>query len=176
MKKYLKIAVIFTTLFLVVGGYFIFANRQEWKTYTNTDPVFSFSYPKSWGEPEIYQNKEKDEFDVSFGNSAFMISNGYYFMEDVNGKRPTVPQLVQSYKDDMNAKNEIKDFQVVNIQVDNHSAIKVSANNLNGSHYNDVYIYQDNQNPDKFILITGNRTFVDDATFNKVLSTFRFSK
>ena len=100
-----------------------FANQSAWKIYTNNNRAFSFSYPKSWGEPRVLENQKSNEFQVDFGNYEFSVNNGYYF-GDINGKRPTVSQPIQGYKDDMDSKNEVKYFQTENIEVDSRRAIK----------------------------------------------------
>lgn len=174
MKKYFKIIILLAVIFLAFGGYFVLTKENNWKTYTNINQGFSFSYPNEWGEPRIYENQENTKFGIDFGNYGFYVNNGYYFSMDVDGKRPTVSQLVQYYQVNMDSKNEIKDFQTTEISIDNHSAIKVTVDTLAGTHYTDVYIYEDTLHQDKFILITGNRDFVDGTTFSKVLSTFKF--
>ncbi len=175
MKKYLKKVTIFLVILFVFGGYFTIMEQSDWKTYTNTDPFFSFSYPASWGMPRVFEDKIKKEFGIDFENYAFYVNNGYYF-NDLNGKKPTVLQLVEYYKTDMESKNEIKNFQSEDIEVDNHPAIKIMVENIIGTGYTDVYIYQNQSDESEFILIKGNKDFVDNETFNKILSTFKFKK
>ena len=159
-------------IFFLFGGYFVLIHRSNWRSYTNTSPSFSFSYPTAWGEPRVYNNQVKSEFSLDFGNYAFSVNNGYYF-SSVGGKRPTVLQLVQSYQDDMNNKNEVKDFQTDYLKIDGHYAIRVNVDTLTGDHHTDIYIYEDQVNQDKFILITADRSFVDDKTLNNILSMFK---
>ena len=175
MQNHITLTIIIGISILIIGGCVAFANQSAWKIYTNSNRAFSFSYPKSWGEPRVLENQKSNEFQVDFGNYEFSVNNGYYF-GDINGKRPTVSQLMQGYKDDMDSKNEVKYFQTENIEVDSRRAIKVSIDNLNGTHFTDVYIYDNPQNEADFILVTANKGFVDDATFNKILSTFKFAK
>ena len=158
---------------IVAVGYFYLIKKDNWQTYTNIDPAFSFDYPKSWGKPdEVYKNDLKDEFEIAFRNCLFCINNGYPWKNEQR-IRMTVAEHLELYKTGVNGESETKDFQVTNIEVDHHPAVKVSSDDFGNEHFTDIYIYID-EKKDKFILVSAVRSFVDDITFNKILSTFKF--
>lgn len=193
-KKYIKIiSIVFVLLAVTSVYYFVNKTKEniktstnvnketEWRVYSNTDPVFSFSYLSSWGNPRINsniitRNSIIGSFSVDFNNFAFVVSNGSYFSSDENGNRPTVSGLINYYKIDMAEKNEVKYFQTEDIKVDGRPSVRVEVDTLEGDHYTDVYIYEKLKDDTKFILITADRKFVDIETFNKILSTFKFIK
>jgi hypothetical protein len=175
MKKNLKRWTIVGVVIVITLAGFVLVNKYNWKTYTNSNPAFSFMFPRSWGEPRVYDNKEKLEFQIDFGNYSFSVNNGYYFGE-INNKRATVSDIIQYYEADKKRGNEIREYKTKEIEVDHHPAVEVIIETLVGKNYKDVFIYQypDKTNPDKYILITGNEEFIDGVTFDRVISSFKF--
>ena len=179
MKKYIILAVLVGLC--VCGAWFAITNKSnlnhdsKWLTYTHeADPSLSFSYPETFGQPRIVDQADKDgrKFQVDFGDYRFSVNNGYYFL-DVDGKRPAVTQLLQGYEKDKEAKNEVRDFTVKEIRVANRPATEVDIDNLNGTHYTDVYVYNGDKTTTDFILITVDRSFVNESLLERILTSFK---
>ncbi len=175
MKTILKSILLIAVIVILTVVYFTNPKEPAWKTYTNTIHGFSFDYPPQWGEPHVAEDLENDGYQISFKDYSFSVNNGFYFNQ-INNERPSVEQMVQSYKDDMEAKNEIKSLDTKDIKVDNHPAVKVTATTLDGTEkiHKDIYIYQSKPSETKFILITTTDAFAPDATLDRLLSTFKF--
>ena len=178
MKKHLlPIFIIIFCIVIAFAAQLTTTQSQDLKTYMHTTvPSLSFSYPATWGEPRVLdqQDKGSTKFQVDFGNYRFSVSNGYYF-SNIDEKRPTVKQMLKNYEADKEAKNEVKSFNTEETHVANYPATKVTVENINGTHFTDVYIYHNNQDTSTFILIYADKGFVDDDTFSRILSTTKIA-
>lgn len=140
---------------------------SNWKTYTNSNPSFSFNYPSSWNPPVI--NQQNTRVFTDFGN-GFSVTTGFYY-DQVKGRNSTVLEIINSYKNS----STIKNVQTENIKVDGHLATKITYYGSDTKkNYTDAYIYQDQQIQEKFIELNADNS-VDATTFNQILSTFKFT-
>lgn len=178
MNKYL-IPGVLLVLCALSAGIVLFKklNLTEvgWNDYSHkAEPAISFKYPTNWGQPRIVdENSEgSKKFQIDFNNYSFSVNNGYYFL-DIKGKRPTVASLLQNYENDKKSINEVKSYTTQEMRVDNLPATRVDVNTLNGKQYTDIYIYKGIQNTTNFILITADRSFVDEKTLVGVLKSFK---
>ena len=142
-------------------------DTSNWKTYTNSNPAFSFNYPSSWNPPVI--NQQNTRVFTDFGN-GFSVTTGFYY-DQVKGRNSTVLEIINGYKNS----STIKNVQTENIKVDGHLATKITYYGSDTKkNYTDVYIYQDQQIQEKFIELNADDS-VDATTFNQILSTFKFT-
>lgn len=137
------------------------------KTYTNSNPTFSFKYPSSWNQPVI--NQQSTRIFTDFRN-GFSVTTGLYY-DQVKGRNSTVLEIINGYKNS----STIKNVQTENIKVDGHLATKITYYGSDTKkNYTDVHIYQDQQIQEKFIELTADDS-VDATIFNQILSTFKFT-
>lgn len=170
------------TLIIILSLVFVALNKtktsnfQEWITYTNQEKGFSFSYPKYLGESEILDDKKENKFAVSFDHYAFEVDNGYYF-SDLNGKRPTIKQLIESFERDSTDKNGIKYYTISSIKIGGYMAERFDENVIDQKkegRFVDIFVYIDQNDASKFLHIVLDKGLMSDEDFQKILNSFKF--
>lgn len=180
MKNNKKVsAIVVLILVLIVGGYLVWSKKNvpvqteetsNWKTYTNTDPAFSFNYPASWKEPAV--NLQSTRNWIDFGN-GFSVTYGFYYNQET-ATNTKISQLIESSKKIVN--NDKQNLQTEDLRVDGHLATKITyLSNYDNKNYTELYIYQDNKAQDKFIYLDAGDS-INSTTFNQIISTFKFAE
>lgn len=150
-------------------------NDLETNNYINEEYGISFNFPRSWGEPEVLQDTLNNKFSIDFSAHYFSLNNGYYFLENSDGTKPSVQDLLDYYQKDMDIHNEVEYYNISDIIIGGRNAVKVSVDTLDGGHHIDIYIYKEDKGQNDFYLIT-----YDDSKINKeevgiIISSLVFS-
>lgn len=151
-----------------------FYAANSWHAYKQEYPPIAFKYPKSFGQPEIYLDKTKAKWEVSFSNgkSGFHINNGFHH---IWSEGATLEKYLAHYQVDMDAKNEVKDYKIEYIKIGDFPAVKVKWHALFTDAVTDIFIYQDSTNTSNVIMIQAGEGFVDDTTLEKIVQSLQIN-
>ena len=134
----------------------------SWATYRQEYPPIAFNYPKSFGQPEVFLDKAKSEWEVSFRHldSGFHVNNGFHHLW---GEGITLEKYLAHYQAqvDMDANDfhrEIKDYKIEYIKIGDFPAVRVKWRGFNYA-VTDIFIYQDTTNTSNVIMIQAGEDF-----------------
>ncbi|GEM_PF-5854338 len=146
------------------------AEVTMWKTYSNANMGFSFSYPASWPVPTITQLRTTAV--TNFGNN-FSVTTGVQY-DQPEQRNFTFSEVTEGYKNTPGLQNVHIDDNL--ISVDGHLASKITYDDTSTKkNYTVVYINLSQQVQEEFIeLLSGDS--VDTVTFDKILASFKFTK
>jgi hypothetical protein len=172
-----KIIAAFIILFSAVISLCVYT-ADSWHTYRQEDPPITFDYPKSFGQPEVYSDITKSQWEVSFrrADSGFQINNGFHH---IWSEGATLEKYLAHYQAqvDMDANDfhrEIKDYKIEHMKVGDFPAVKVKWHGFNFA-VTDIFIYQDTTNTSNVIMIQVGEDFVDDQTLEKIVQSLQIT-
>lgn len=136
-----------------------------WKTYTNTDNIFSFSYPNEWEINKAFTTTSSVNF-IGSGDIFFALSIGK--ITDVRGKIVTLEKNLEDYGYNINYNREDK---VINGYPWLQFISKTSSNNSSIR-----FVTTKNDVRYEFIMnVERPMTNADLELANKIVSSFKFT-
>ena len=134
------------------------ADTSNWKTYKNDEYGLEFEYPQNWLAPTDHLLSTRVLIDF---NNGFSIEKGIFYNQDL-GRVMTVDELLGSK-------------QYEKIIIDGKEARKiVDSNSSKAPNSTVVYITSDTKG--NIITVINQDNQIDPNTFNRILSTLKFTK